>query len=528
MTREEQIAYISSQADRPFDFIIIGGGASGLGVALDAVSRNYSVCLLEQHDFAKATSSRSTKLVHGGVRYLAQGDLGLVLEALKERGIMLRNAPHLVRNQSFIIPIYTWTDRLKYTAGLKLYDMMSGNLSFGKSSFITRDETLMRLPTIHGKDLIGGVVYQDGQFDDARLALNLAYTCIDRGAIILNYAKVLALQKNKEGHITGVAFEDVETQKNYTIQGKCVINATGIFTDDIIRMDKAGASRSIVPSQGVHLVLQQAFLPGQDALMIPETPDGRVLFAVPWYDKLVVGTTDTPKKVAELEPKALDSEVDFILQTAGQYLTRRPRRKDVLAVFAGLRPLAAPNDQTGSTKEISRSHKVIISPSKLITIAGGKWTTYRKMGEDTVSKAIEVSGLPPRKSRSTSIKMKWYSKNEHMDYWGVYGSAIDDLKILAAQQEDWGHALHPDYPYIKAQVIWAVRQEMCRSIEDFLSRRIRLLLQDAQAAIQCAPEVARLMAVEMNHNEHWIQEQLDAFYDLASNYKISKKDQIDE
>lgn len=521
MIREESLSKVIQRAEDPYDIVIIGGGATGLGVALDAISRGYSVLVLEKHDFAKGTSSRSTKLVHGGVRYLAQGDLALVLEALKERGLLLSNAPHLVKNQSFIIPIYSWTDRIKYTAGLKLYDIMAGKLSFGKSTFIDRDETLMRLPTVKADDLKGGVVYQDGQFDDARLALNIALTCMDKGAHILNYAGVDSLKKDEHGKIEGVIFTDEETGNSYEVSAKVVVNATGVFSDSILRMDQPDANKSIIPSQGVHLVMSRSFLPGSDALMIPETSDGRVLFAVPWYDKLVVGTTDTPRDHPSLEPKALEKEIQFILSTAGEYLTRAPKRSDVQSVFAGLRPLAAPQSEGASTKEISRSHKVIISSSKLVTITGGKWTTFRKMGEDTVSKAIDVGGLMPRKSKSARYQIRGYTDNpDHDTHFGIYGADLPSLMELTKENPSWAEPLHPDYEYIQAEVIWAVRVEYCRQIEDFLARRIRILLLDATAARTMAPKVAELMAKELRRDQDWQSAQIVRFEQIADHYFI--------
>jgi glycerol-3-phosphate dehydrogenase len=520
MNREEALARIAENQNG-WDIIIIGGGASGMGVALDAVSRGYSVLLLEQSDFAKGTSSRSTKLVHGGVRYLAQGDISLVFEALEERGLLLKNAPHLVKNQSFIIPVYSWTDSIKYTAGLKLYDIMAGRLSFGKSHFISREETLLRLATVLPENLKGGVVYQDGQFDDSRLVISLAGTCIKHGAEMLNYAKVTSLLKNENGKINGINFLDLESGQEYSIKSKAVVNATGVFSDSILQMDQPNAKKSIVPSQGVHIVLERHFLPGSDALMIPETSDGRVLFAVPWHNKLVVGTTDTPVEKPLLEPVALEKEIDFILATAGEFLTKAPLRSDVLSVFAGQRPLAVPSVEGAKTKEISRNHKIIISSSKLITITGGKWTTFRKMGEDTVSKTIDVAGLPPRKSTSNRIQVKGYTtESTPLPHLDVYGSDYETILKVIEEDITLREQLHPDYPYLKAEVIYSVREEMARTIEDFLARRIRILLLDAKAACEMAPIVAKLIAKELGKDEKWQQEQIEQFKQTAKNYFI--------
>lgn len=380
---------------KEWDIIVVGGGATGLGTALDAASRGYQTLLLEQADFAKGTSSRSTKLVHGGVRYLAQGNIRLVREALHERGLLLKNAPHLVKNLPFIIPVYSWLNGMIYSMGLRMYDLLSGKQSFGKTRHISKKETLDRLPGIRPKHLRGGIVYHDGQFDDARLAVNLAQTCLEQGATVLNYFRVKGLIKNKEKKISGVKATDQETGKKYQLKAKVVINATGVFVDDLLQMDEPGKKPIVRPSQGVHVVLDRSFMPSGDALMIPKTDDGRVLFMVPWHDKLVIGTTDTPLDEHRLEPVALYSEVNFILNTAAEYLVKAPKRKDVLSVFAGLRPLAAPAHESSATKEISRSHKIIEPGSGLITVTGGKWTTYRKMAEDVVDRAIGVGNLSP-------------------------------------------------------------------------------------------------------------------------------------
>ena len=398
--RENQMQSLESQD--LWDVIVIGGGATGLGVALDCSTRGYKTLLLEQVDYAKGTSSRSTKLVHGGVRYLAQGNIDLVREALYERGLMLKNASHLVRNQSFIIPNYKRWDNFLYGFGMKVYDLLSGKLSFGASKYIKAKETLARLSTLNKINLKGGVVYHDGQFDDARLAINIAQSCIENGATLLNHFKVQSLKKSEQGIVNGLVALDTETGNNYDLKARVVVNATGVFTDEVLKMDEAHAKNTIRPSQGIHLVVDAYFLAGQDAIMIPKTTDGRVLFLVPWHNKVVVGTTDTLLDSHSLEPKPLEEEINFILQTANQYLNKKMTRADVRSVFAGLRPLAAPKDANEKTKEISRSHKIIVSDSQLITITGGKWTSYRKMAQDTVNKIIALISL------STSFS-KWGS-----------------------------------------------------------------------------------------------------------------------
>ncbi len=520
MKRESNLALLKNQ-ETLWDLAIIGGGSSGLGVALDALSRGLKVALFEKADFAKGTSSRSTKLVHGGVRYLAQGDIILVLEALKERGRLLQNAPHLTYDQPFIIPIYSFFDRLKYTMGLKIYDWMAGKLRIGKSIFLSKNETLQRLPMVRDKGLVGGVVYHDGQFDDARLALNLAQTCHEMGACVLNYAKVSELTKDASGIINGLVVRDVAENNTIKVKAKAVVNATGVFSDKINRMDKPGAPKTIQPSQGIHLVLERAFLGGDDALMIPETSDGRVLFAVPWHGKVVLGTTDTVREKAKLEPEPLQKEIDFVLNTAGNYLTRKPSRADVLAAYAGLRPLAAPKEGSTKTKEISRSHKVMVSESHLITLTGGKWTTFRKMGEDTVDAYYKTKGLKPAPSQSAQIKVHGYSHDLREGYLRVYGGDADKILTLQKEHPSLANKLHPDYPYSEAEVVWAVREEMALKIEDVLSRRIRMLVLDARAAKQMAPRVARIMAEEMGKDQEWISRELEDFDKLAKKYIIN-------
>ena len=502
-----------------WDVVIIGGGATGLGVALDSVTRGYKTLLLEQVDFAKGTSSRSTKLVHGGVRYLAQGNIDLVKEALYERGLMLKNASHLVSNQSFIIPNYKWWDNLFYAVGLKIYDLLAGKLSFGRSTRISQKETISRLETLKIESLKGGVVYQDGQFDDSRLAVNIAQTAIEQGATVLNHFKVERLLKNKDNTVSGVVAKDEETNSTYNINAKVVINATGVFTDEILKMDDASAKNRIRPSQGVHLVLDKSFLPGKDAIMIPKTDDGRVLFLVPWHNRVVVGTTDTLLDSHSLEPKALDKEVDFILATANRYLTKNVSKKDVLSIFAGLRPLAAPKDKSEKTKEISRSHKIIVSNSGLITITGGKWTTYRRMAQDTMNKVIELGKMPYAKCNTKTLLIHGANgvvdKSQHLY---IYGSDQKGIKELIEASPEFGEKLHERLEFTKAEVVWAVRNEMARTIEDVLARRVRVLFLDAKAAIEIAPIVASILAKELNKNEDWRQEQISNFIKTASNY----------
>lgn len=501
-----------------WDIIVVGGGATGLGTALDAASRGYKTLLLEQADFAKGTSSRSTKLVHGGVRYLAQGDISLVREALYERGLLSKNAAHLVKNESFIIPYYEWWSGAYYTIGLTIYDLLAGKLSFGRSKHISKAETLSRLPSIRQKDLHGGVVYHDGQFDDARLAINLAQTCLEQGATILNYFRVTGLLK-EDSKICGVIAKDAETGIIYHLKSKAVVNATGVFVDNLLQKDELHKKAIVKSSQGIHIVLDKSFFPGEDSLMIPKTDDGRVLFALPWHGKLLVGTTDTPLNEHKLEPVALEEEIDFVMRTIGKYLMKPPVRKDIRSMFAGLRPLAAPQEGSAQTKEISRSHKLIVSASGLITITGGKWTTYRRMAQDTIDKVIETVKLQ-KKACVTATMPIHGSKNDvdRNDHLYVYGSDREELLTLIDENPDWGRKLHPMMDYIEAEVIWGIRYEMARNVEDILARRVRALFLDARAAIDMAPKVAQLIAKELNRDKNWENNQVADFIHIAKGY----------
>ncbi|WP_035804520.1 glycerol-3-phosphate dehydrogenase/oxidase [Lunatimonas lonarensis] len=519
MDRKTNIKRISDERT-VWDLAIIGGGASGLGVALDALSRGLRVVLFEKADFAQGTSSRSTKLVHGGVRYLAQGEIGLVFEALRERGRLLRNAPHLTENQPFIIPVYTWMDRWKYSVGLKIYDWMAGSLRLGKSRFISRDETILRLPQIKAKRLKGGIVYHDGQFDDARLALAIAQTCDQLGGCLVNHFPVLDLTKDETGSLNGLMVKDALSGSKYRIHAKAVVNATGVFADKILQMDEPGIRKTIQPSQGIHLVVDKSFLGGSDALMIPATSDGRVLFAVPWQDKLVVGTTDTLREKAKMEPRPLAKEINFILETASHYLVKPPSRKDVLSVFAGLRPLAAPKEGSQKTKEISRSHKIIMSKSGLVTLTGGKWTTFRKMGEDTLEAIGKMGALALRPSTSVDIRLHGHTDLVEEGHWKWYGTDADELRKLVKENPSLGRRLHDSYPYTEAEVVWAVRREMAMRVDDVLSRRMRMLILDAHAAMAMAPRVADLMAEELGKDQPWKDKELADFNKLADKYRI--------
>jgi len=516
MNRKNGIEEIRNSS-KIWDVIIVGGGATGLGVAVDAASRGYTTLLLEQSDFAKGTSSRSTKLIHGGVRYLQQGNISLVLEALRERGLLLQNAPHLVRNQAFIVPNYSWWEAPFYGIGLKLYDMLAGRLGLGMSRLLSRNESLKQIPTLEPEGLKGGVLYHDGQFDDSRLALNLAQTAVEYGATVLNYMEVISIKKTG-GMVGGVTAMDIEMGEKHKINGRVVVNATGVFAENVIQMDDPQNGGIICPSQGVHLVLDKKFLPGQTALMVPRTDDGRVLFAVPWLDKVVVGTTDTAIPESSLEPRAYDEEIDFILKHAKRYLTKDPERADVLSVFVGIRPLIKARD-VHNTAKLSREYVLLTSKSGLLTITGGKWTTYRKMAQDTVNKAAVIARLEKRPCLTEHMKIHgWLMQVDESDPLHMYGSDMDDLKKLINDNPDLGQKLHGELPYTKGEVVWAVREEMARTVDDVLSRRTRSLLLNARASMESAPEVARIMAAEMGFGRKWEEMQVDKYLELAKGY----------
>lgn len=508
------------QSREPWDLAVVGGGATGMGIALDAASRRYSVVLLEQSDFGKGTSSRSTKLIHGGVRYLQQGNVSLVMEALKERGILFRNAPHLVRDLPFVVPNYQWWETPFYGIGLKVYDLLAGKYGFGRSVLLSREEVLERIPTLQQDGLRGGVLYHDGQFDDTRLLINLAQTAADEGACLLNYAKVVRLLKDAEGLVNGLVFVDQETDEEHRLTARCVINATGPFCDELQRQDDPAAEPMIAPSQGVHIVLDRSFLPSDTAIMVPHTRDGRVMFAIPWHHHVVVGTTDTPISQVALEPKPQEGEIQFILETASDYLAHRPDRGDILSVFTGIRPLVNAA-RASSTAALSREHTISISKSGLLTVAGGKWTTYRKMAKDCLEHAVILARLEERSCLT-----------EHLPIHGAlpdapapgplagYGADAALVEELARKRPELQRALHPALPITGAQILWAVRHEMARTLDDVLARRTRALFLNARAALEMAPEAARLMAAELDRGESWQQAQLRQFREIAACFLI--------
>jgi len=517
MNRDEMYARLRARAGR-WDLLVVGGGATGAGVAIDAAARGYSVLLLEQSDFGKGTSSRSTKLVHGGVRYLEQGNISLVMEALRERGLLLGNAPHLVRDLAFVVPNYDWWEAPFYGLGLKVYNLLAGKYGFGTSRILSREETLERLPTIKTEGLRGGVIYFDGQFDDSRLLINMAATAYELGATLLNYVRVTGLTRDAEGFIDGVIAQDAESGEEFRAQAEVVINATGPFTDELRRQADASAAPMIAPSQGVHLVFDRSFLPGDSAIMVPHTSDGRVMFAIPWHGHTLIGTTDTPVDGAALEPVALEQEIDFILSTASLYLAHQPSRADILSVFAGIRPLVK-SGTGGGTAALSRGHTIHIEKSGLLTICGGKWTTYRHMAEDCVNQAAMLARLPETACVTGHLKLHGFHPGA--DAFGplrVYGSDAPSIQDLMRANPELAEPLDAALPYTGAEVVWAVRHELARTVEDVLARRTRALFLNAKAAIRMAPRTAGLMARELGRDGDWQTQQVRSFGEVAGNY----------
>ena len=518
MNREEMLARLS-RLSGAWDIVVIGGGATGAGIAVDAATRGYSVALLEQSDFGKGTSSRSTKLVHGGVRYLQQGNISLVREALRERMILLRNARHVVSSLPLIVPAYAQWERVFYGAGLTAYDLLAGRSGFGRSTVLSRRATLERLPELQPEGLRGGVLYYDGQFDDSRLLINLVQTAAEHGAMLLNYARVTGVSTTA-GRVDGVVATEEESGGELRLQARVVINATGAFADGVRMLATSTVEPMIAPSQGAHLVLDRSFLPGPTALMIPRVGDGRVMFAIPWRGHTLLGTTDTPIPAPTLEPRPLREEVDFLLRTAARYLRRAPTAGDVRSVFAGIRPLIR-KGETRITAALARDHTIDVTPSGLITTTGGKWTTYRHMAEETVDRAAEVGGLPSRPSVTVSLPVHGCDPNaERYGHLAAYGSDAPALRQLAVEQPELARVLDPDLPATGAEVVWAARGEMARTVEDVLARRLRALFLNARAAMRMAPEVARLLARELRQDETWQRLQVDHFNLVAARYLI--------
>ncbi len=517
MNRKEQLDKLKNEKE--FEIIIIGGGATGLGCAVDAASRGYKTLLLEKYDFAKGTSSRSTKLVHGGVRYLAQGNIRLVREALLERGRLLQNAPHVCHTLSFVVPSYKWLQKWYYGIGLWVYEFLSGKLSLGKTKLLSKNEALHHLPDLSVHKLTGGILYFDGQFDDSRLAVNLAQTAIEQGAAVINYCGVTGFIKDGTA-ITGVKAKDEISGNEFEIKTKAVINATGVFADALLQLAEGHSEKTIAPSQGIHLVIEKHFFKGNAGMMIPKTDDGRVLFAIPWHDKLLLGTTDTPVENITTEPKPLQEEIDFIIRHFNRYTISEIHYKDVKSVFVGLRPLAKLSREK-KTAIMPRDHVIKVLPSGLVHVTGGKWTTYRSMAEHTIDKVIQTAGLKFSSCKTKHLKIHGWTDNKIDTHLSVYGADAMAIKQMLKDDVWLSEEIHELYPYTKAEIKWCIEKEMAVTVEDILARRIRLLFMDAKAAMEAAPLVATILASLTGNNGQWRQEQIEAFNKLAKGYLLN-------
>jgi glycerol-3-phosphate dehydrogenase len=505
LDRATSIERLKSQ--QLWDFVIVGAGATGASVALDAASRGFSVVLLDRHDFGKGTSSRSTKLVHGGVRYLAQGNISLVRDALHERSLLRQNAPHTVHEMSFLVPCKSWFEKLWYSLGFLVYDGLAGKSGFERAKRLNAQQCAQYVPTIAPQMARHGVLYSDGQFDDAQLLLDIVQTASEHGAVVCNYVQATGLIKDSQGRICGVRAidaEDTANAKTIELQARCVINATGPFCDELRLLDRPEEKPIIAPSQGVHIVLDESFLPGDAAVIVPKTSDGRVIFMIPWHHHTVIGTTDTPIAKAIDEPKAQDEEIEFLLKTSGQYLSKKPTRSDILSVFVGIRPLVQAKAASKSTSKLSRDHTILISQSGLITITGGKWTTARKMAQDCVDRAMEAAGLPHAQCITKGL--------------ALHGSDSVSKTQLAAHDTALGLPIIEGYALRVVDVVWAARYQMARTVEDVLARRTRWLFLRARLAVQAAPLVATILARELGRDDAWIDQQLIAFRELARSY----------
>ncbi len=517
-TRAEEFARLEETENEELDVVIIGGGATGLGLAVDAATRGYRTALVEAGDFAQATSSRATKLVHGGVRYLVSGQIHLVYEALRERKIMLNNAPHLVHALAFVTPAYRWFELPYYGAGLKAYEFLSGRSSLGPTRVLSASETRERVPGIAAGGLKGGLLYHDGQFDDARLALALARTAQDHGAIVLNYARCRGLHKHN-GKIVSVQVEDVETGRSVQVHARTVINATGIFVDELRRADDASTPPMLSVSRGTHIVVPSEVLGRESAIMVPKTTDGRIIFAIPWLGKVVIGTTDLPASSIAVEPGHERSEIRFLLDTINPYLARPISQDDILSVFSGLRPLVTGNRV--KTSKLSREHTIEVSDSGLITVAGGKWTTYRRMAEDTLATAIARGMLADRLCVTRTVRLHGAPEQAGpASTLSRYGTEAAEICAMWAADSRMATQLDGALPFTRAEVIFAARHEMARTVEDVLSRRTRALLLDAKAAQRSASVVAELLAAELGRGPEWAAGETKCFTELAQKFYV--------
>lgn len=509
MNRARQWSRLEEYQKSPVDMLVIGGGATGLGIALDAATRGLSVVLLERNDFAAGTSSRSTKLIHGGVRYLRQGQVSLVRDSLRERGRLVKNAPGLVHSLNFVIPCFKFWEKPFYGMGMATYDLLAGSFGWDHSLLLTRDETADKLPGANTSGLLGGVLYQDGQFDDTRLALALARTAINQGAIVLNHAEVVAL-KHENGRVCGAIVRDAgvkadreQPEKTLEIAAKVVVSAAGVFSEDLMRLDSRDAEAGVTAAQGAHIVLDRSFFPAGNALMVPKTDDGRVLFLIPWHGHVLVGTTDTPVSKISAEPVPLAEEIVYLLDYSGRYLAKKPGRSDILSQFAGLRPLVRPRGQVKSTAAVSRDHKILVSPSGLISVIGGKWTTFRKMAEDALGQACLVGGWGTRPCRTADLPLDE----------GADAPGYDHSAELSSPRLD------PDLNLTATMVRRMIHDEMAETVADVLARRHRALFLNAAAAARAAGAVSVIMAEAKAWPPAVMEQQRADFERLAVGYR---------
>lgn len=496
-----------------FDLLVIGGGATGSGIAVDAASRGMKVLLVEKNDFAEGTSSRSTKLIHGGVRYLEKAfkhldkeQYSFVKEGLYERGVILKNAPHLTNKIKFVTPLYKWIELPYVFAGLKLYDILSGKMRLGKSRLLLKKETLEKLPIVNNDGLKGGVLYYDGQFNDSRMAVMLVKTAVNYGATVLNHMEVTNLIK-ENNLISGVWLKDNISGETYTAKGIAVVNATGAYADFVRKMDSEEAEPVLKVSSGIHIVLDKKFAPTEYGMMIPETEDGRIIFVLPWEGHALVGTTDDPAVIRD-HPNVTENEIEYVLKQIGKYYKNPPEKKDILSAWSGIRPLVKDPDAK-TTEEILRNHYIEVSKSKLVTITGGKWTSYRHMAEDVVDRVISEFSLKAGPCITPDLKIaggenfnsedyKLLQQKYKIDYdialhlHRSYGSLAEDV-IGSTKKEKAFERLDSSHPYIEAEVYYCVKNEMAVHVVDFLIRRIPLGLLDIKAAKYASKRVLEIM-----------------------------------
>ena len=510
-----------------FDICIIGGGASGAGCALDAALRGFKVALIEKEDFASETTSKSTKLIHGGVRYLEQAfknldfaQLKQVQHGLAERHNVIKNAPHLAHPLALMTPVYSWFEAIYFTIGLKLYSWFAKNDPLPKSKWLSKKETFGRIPGL-SKKVHSSVLYYDGQLDDARYCLALAHSADEAGAAVVNHAQIVDFQRNTEGVIISATVEETEcipSLRNTTVKAKLFINCTGAGADHIRLMANPEKTKRIRPSKGVHLVLPYHVLGSETALMIPKTPDGRVIFAIPFEGQLLLGTTDADYKTPDVEPTLNDAEIDFLLETLEPYLENKVNKSDIKSGFGGLRPLIMAEDRT-NTKSILRDHEVETDKKTgLISLLGGKWTTYRVMAQDTIDHAAELLRGSKGGCKTADHKLVGAQNFDKNGYQALqktynlpedvarhlnqkYGSRASKVADLIKKDADLSEKLTPQYPHIKVEVVYCATEEMACSVRDFVARRTRLELMDWEAALAVTPEVARLMGSVLGWTE---------------------------